>query len=638
MALNLVSPHDEQLAQRQQLSAELSASRPFWAGLTVEHLLVVLFVGVAVFVRAFALSETPLSGLEAANVWPAWLAASAQSAPETTLPATPLFYALSTTIFWLVGGGDGIARSIPLLASLVMIVASFGFRPWLGRATTLLLILLLALDPWLTFFSRLADGAALSLCFGWLALLGLLSLLHATPNQPDLPLWRRITLISLGLLFVSGPLSWSFLVVLALLIAAYDPQAAHLRTLGLGQRADLVMLLVAALLGATAWLAQPAGLGLISTSLTVWLSTWWGGDGSVYPLSWLGLRLWADQLPLLILGGLGLLRLWMTPAESPLIAHTTTLRVGPWRFFLTTWLLWGILLNLLPGRDPLNLPMISLPLLFAAADLAAAFLQRASHGVIWREGWLLIALMTVLLVSAIFWGAALFSQIQFEWNIVRGLLLFLLLLGLTVVLYALWAGWQITRLLIGAYGILLLLLVTLSSNWHLNHRVSLSEPDGIFAEFTVTDVRNLVTNVHLLSAQRTGDANQMPVLVQRSGPPDPVLGWYLRNLRNLRWVLAPEVQSAVTASAPLVITPGLGADDQQLVDYMGSRYLVHGHWLPGALLGTGQMAAPGGLGLTGQLEYGWSAWLRNLLRWITYREVPMTPPTEAVILWVKPAE
>ncbi len=638
MALNLASQHHEQVTGRPQPLAEVSAAHALRASLTIEHLLVSLFVGVAVFVRAFALGEPPLNGLEAANVWPAWLAATNQIAPGSTLPATPLFYAASTTVFWLVGGGDAIARVVPLLAGMVMIAASWGFRPWLGRTVTLLLVLLLALDPWLTFFSRLADGAALSLCFGWLSLLGLLWLLQATPDQPDLPRWRRLTLISLGLLLVSGPLSWSFLVVLVLLIVAYDPQANHLRGLGIGRRADWALLVAAALLGATAWLAQPAGLGLISTSLTVWLRTWWGGDGSVYPLSWLGLRLWADQLPLLMLGGLGMLRLWWTPAESPLVAHESGLRVGPWRFFLSAWLLWGILLNLLPGRDPINLPMITLPLLFAAADLAAAFLQRAARATIWREGWVLIALATVLLTSTLFWGAALFSQVQFEWNIVRGLLLFLLLLALTVVLYALWAGWTVTRLLIGAYGITLLLLIALSSNWHLNHRVLLSEPDGFFAEFTVDDVRTLATNVHLLSAQRTGDANQMPVLVQMSSTPDPVLGWYLRHLRHLRWVLAPEVPSAVAASAPLVITQGLGAADQQLVDYMGSRYLVHGHWLPGDLLAAAQDPAPGALGFPGQVESAWRAWLRNLLRWITYREVQMTPPTDAVVLWVKAVE
>ncbi len=637
MALNLASQPNESIAEQQQPLAEVSASRTLGAGLTIEHLLFALWLGVAFFVRAFALGEPPLTGLEAANVWPAWLAAANQSAPGVTLPATPLFYAISTTIFWLVGSGDAIARAVPLLAGLVMVVASWGFRPWLGRQVTLLLILLVALDPWLTFFSRLADGAVFSLCFGWLSLLGLLSLLQATPAQADLLRWRRLTTFSLGLLLVSGPLSWSFLVVLALLVAAYDPQAKHLRALGLGQRTDLLWLVAAAVLGATAWFAQPAGLGLISTSLTVWLRTWWGGEDALYPLSWLGLRLWADQLPLLILGGLGLLRLWWTPADSPLVAHEPSLRVGPWRFFLTAWLVWGILLNLLPGRDPINLPMITLPLLFAAADLAAAFLQRAAQASIWREGWLLIALATVLLTSASFWGAALFSQSQFEWNIVRGLLLFLLLLGLTVVLYALWAGWPVTRLLVGSYGIVLLLLITLSSNWHLNHRGLLSEPDGFFAEFTVDDVRNLASNVHLLSAYRTGDANQMPVLVQMRGTPDPVLGWYLRHLRNLRWVLAPEVSSAVVAGAPLVITQGLDVNDQQLVDYMGSRYLVHGRWLPSTLVAI-QETAPAGQVFPEQIEYAWRAWLRNLFRWITYRKVQMIPPTEAVVLWVKAGE
>src|SRR5690606_4566482 len=126
-----------------------------------------------------------------------------------------------------------------------------------GRRVTLLLGLLLALQPWLTFFSRLADGAALSLCFGWLSLVGVLNLLQASLEQADLLRWRRLTLVSLGLLLVSGPLSWSFLGVLALLVVAYDPQGARLRSLGLGRREDLLWLLVPAVVGATAWFAQP---------------------------------------------------------------------------------------------------------------------------------------------------------------------------------------------------------------------------------------------------------------------------------------------------------------------------------------------------------------------------------------------
>jgi hypothetical protein len=252
-----------------------------------------------------------------------------------------------------------------------------------------------------------------------------------------------------------------------------------------------------------------------------------------------------------------------------------------------------------------------------------------------------VALVTVLLVAAAFWAAALVAQPAFDLTIFRGLILFLLLAGLTVVLYALWADWQQARLLMGGYGFVLLLLATVSSGWQLNQRVEPDLPDGFFAEFTDPDVRRLAEDVHKLSAQRTGDAGQIPVLVQMGGSegarPDPVLGWYLRNLRNLRWVLAPEVETPGEES-PLVITQGENADDAELAGYMGSRYTVRARWLPTLLLTSETTATPGEFGPLQRLSQAWGDWLRALLRWMIYREVNTLPPTEAVVLWVKGQE
>jgi hypothetical protein len=629
----------------------------FWLRLTVEHALYAAVLLVAVGLRFFALAAQPLNDLEAANVWVAWLAAVGREAPALPAVASPLFLAVDTLLFWIIGGGDVVARSLPALAGVALVVLLWWWRAWLGREVALVAALLVAVDPWLTAFSRLADGAALSLLCGLLTLTGLAMVLHLPATAPAVTRWRVVTAVAAGLLVVSGPLGWSFVVVLLLFVVQFDPGLSQLRARGVASRRDLLLFGAAAILGATTWLAQPAGLGLVSTSLSAWLGLLWGGDSANYPLSWWVIRLVVDQPMLLLFGLVGFARLWLTTLkieinEETLAADPLLRRRIAWRSFLTAWLLWGLLLGLLPGRNPLSLPMIGLPLLLAAADLVAAIVRRLPAGVVWRESWLLLGLVSVLLISASFWGLALVAQRQFDPVIARGMVLFVLLAALTVVLYALWADWQQAWLLVGGYGAVIFLLFAVSSNWQLNHRVQPNEPDGFFATSTDPDVRQLAENVHLLSAQRTGDRGEMPILVQMarpqsSGPvaqldlvaqPDPVLGWYLREMRNLSWVLAPGGETQPGQRAPLVITLGEGSTDTTLGGYTGSRYRLRTGWLPSQLLPTGEPPAESVSGPMARLDQSWERWLRNLMRWLLFRKLPAPPPADGVVLWVRGSE
>jgi 4-amino-4-deoxy-L-arabinose transferase-like glycosyltransferase len=618
-----------------------------WASLTIEHALFGLIVLAAVFLRFFALGNQPLNAVEAANGWPAWLAASGRSAPEPPTPTSPLLFSIQTLVFWLAGGGEIVARAAPALAGVATVVLAWWWRSWLGRNAALIMALLLAVDPWLTQFSRRADGAALSLFFGLWTLTALANLLLLAGNSPNITGWRRGVALSAGLLLVSGPLSWSLIAVIALFLLLYDPKLQMLRARGLGDRESLLWFGGAALLGATTWLAQPEGLGLVSSSLSAWLMQF-SSPAAVYPLGWWALRILVDQPLLLIFGLLGLARLWLVePAAHDFDEDGNRLagQQREWRSFLTYWMLWAIFLALLPGRNPGVLAVLALPLLFAAAGLLAHLLNSLLERGILREGWLLLALVSVLLTSASFLSATLLAQPQLDFGVARGVLLYLLLAALTVVLYALWSDWAQTRLLMGGYAAILLLLVTLSNNWQLNQEFRLDQPEGFFATESVTDLRRLAADIHLLSAQRTGDATQMPVQVQMAQPatpsavtrPNPVVGWHLRDMRNLQWVLAPGPSPQAGARSPLVITLGEATDDAALAGYMGSRYRVEAAWLPTQLWPAQPPPAPADGGVLASLDQAWSRWLRDLLRWMVYREVRTPPPTRTVVLWVKNA-
>lgn len=623
-----------QLAQPAQ--EKVSAAAPW---LTVERGLYSVILVLALAVRFWQVGQHPLTPGEASNAWPAWMAAQAVTAPNPPTPTSALLYALHTLLFWITDGGDAAARVIPALAGGGMVLLAWWLRPWLGRTMALLVALLLAFDPWLVALSRLADGAALSLALGLLTLLGLWQIRWSLSPEPVRQRWLTITAPAAGLFVTSGPLAWSLTPVLLLgwLLPSFriaknseaEPTTSSETTTSLVWRTPLLIFVATLVLSATGWLAHPEGIGLISTSLTVWLGHFLQPETTAYPLSWFWLRLIVDELHLVILGGIGLVQLWRRGGES--LAGGSQLRL-----FLTLWLVWGVVLMLLPGRNPLALPMVGLPLLLAAGYALERILQNPLHTAFWREALILFGVLTVLLVAALLWAWALVAQQQFDFGLARGALLFVLLAVVMVVLFALWASWAEARQIVGYYGIMLLALSALSSLWHLNHRVAPDEPDGFWVSVANPDVRRLADAVHTLSAQRTGDATDKPLAVQYQTAPDPVLGWYLREMRNLTWVLAPDGPREGERHAPLVITLDDVVDAPQLADYMGSRYTIRTNWLPSRLLQAGDnIVDPVEADWRTRLNNRWLTELRPLLRWMIYREVRTGTETTPMILWVQ---
>lgn len=618
-----------------------ASTRPEIAWLTIEHALYGCLVLLGAWLRFGWLNLQPLNTLEAGHAWSAWLAVNGSGSSVGLAPDSPLLYTLHTFLFWTVGPGDATARVIPALCGVGAIFLLWYWRAWLGQTTTLLAAVLLTIDPWLTAYSRLADSAMLSLLLAMLTITGMMHVAAQRDNAIAAPVdsrWRTVTALSFGLLLVSGPQAWSLLVVVAL-FAWFCLPGDYLQT-WLRDGRWWTFVACAAVVGATGWLARPEGLGAISTSFTVWLQQITGrGLTEAYSLSWLGWRLLLEQ-PLLVLFGLGGLGFYGRNYRQQASSNgEPTLYYAAWMRFLTAWLVWGGLLVLLPGRTPLALGLVSLPLLFWAAHGLLLLLQQARDGVAWRENSLLIAILVILLTSFAIWLAALTTNTTFDGTLARTLLIIWVLILLIILAYTLWLDGRQARLATGALLALGLLAWTVSGNWQLNQRFDTAFPDGFFASYTNPDVRQLAANVQMLSAQRRGDAGELPVQVEMVGSPDPVLGWYLRDMRNLAWVLAPGLVDG--QSPPLVITLSEESAVNQLASsYLGSRYALYDHWLPATVTATevpaGSSAAELGLGarLQERLNTLWTARWRGLLRWVFYREVPATPPSDTVILWV----
>lgn len=608
---------------------------PLYGWLTVERGLYGLFLLIAAGLRLGWLGTQPLNAVEAGHAWSAWLVATGNGAAPAPAPDSPLLYALYTLLFWALGANDITARFVPALCGVAFVALLWYWRDWLGRLPALLAAFLIAVDPWLTAYSRLADSTMLSIFLAMLTLTGLMQL--ALQGEETISSsWRTTTAVSFGLLLVSGPQLWGLLVVLVL-FCWLCLSLAHLQG-WLRQPTVWALVAGAAVVGATGWLARPEGLGAISTSLTVWLSQITGAGATVdYSVGWLLGRFLVDQPLVLLLGLIGLGAAWRTQAVTVAPEEQKGLR------FLIAWFLWGVLLVSLPGRSPYVMVMVSLPLLLLAAYGLQLLLQETRNGVAWRENSLLAAVLTILLISFAFWLAALTNNVTFDGLLARTLLIILVLIFLITLAYTFWLDGRQARFTTGTLLALLLLAWTISSNWQLNQRFDLAYPDGFFAAYTNPDVRRLAADVQMLSAQRRGDAGEMPVQVEMTGQEpfgrDPVLGWYLREMRNLQWVLAPGMVDG--QSPPVIIT--LSADstvDQLASSYLGSRYALRDHWLP-TILTANEAPAPliteemgFGARLQERLNTLWTARWRALLRWSIYREAPAIPPSDGVILWV----
>jgi hypothetical protein len=647
------------------------------SGITLEGLLFGATVALGAGIRLLGLAGQPLSPLEAANAWSAWLQAAGLADLALTQgvegQTSALLHSLQMLLFWLAGGGDAPARLIPALAGIGMVALPWFWRPWLGRIVALVLAFLIAVDPWLVAFSRRADGTALAFLL-FMLLFTLLVHLHRTQSSDGQQrrLWAALA-VSSGLYLTSGALAFSLLPVLLFFVAVYglpvgvsalkdslsaepmssDPE----RGSPMSSWFSLIALFgVGLLLGSTAWLSNPQGLAAVGNSVGMWVRQFGVASAYPYPFTWVSLRFVADGLLALLLGGAGIRLLWrnrgpaihdrLTSAQEETGQEERRADVDSrrrWALFLTLWVVWGIVLLLLPGRSPSSLLVVSVALLFAAAHFVGTLIEAYPADMEWTEAAIALAVAVVLIVAGLFWLRILIVSPGFSSRVAAICLLVFAALLLLLAAFGVWAGWRYARWLGGLLVTVLLLAANLSSLVQLNHINEVTLPDGLFAQETHPDVRRMRMNVATLSAQRIGDPGEIPIQVQKGASIDPVLGWYLRDMRRLDWVLAPDIE-ADAAYAPLAITASVedgGSIQAAATDsYLGAEYAVRTAWQPSTLYALPVVVPEPGeqTGAGDRLQVTADAyWVQRIqptLRWLLFREAKAVTSPESVILWV----
>lgn len=591
---------------------------------TVEHLLYWTALLVAAALRLFALGALPLHPQEAQNAWLAWLVATGQSVEQSAAPISALYHGLQTLVFLPGFTSDVAARIVPALVGIALVALPWWWRNWLGRGGALALAFLFAIDPWLIALSRLADGTMLSLFLGMLVLTALIQPMK--DEQSNLR-WRRIGAIAAGLLLASGALAWSFVPVIAIALFLQEPER---RSRWLSSQ-NILWVGGALLLAASGLLMMPQLIGALSRSLSAWLAGL-TSSANGYPLSWWFVRLIADEPFVFVFGIIGLIGIVrQMRADVERIDGTTE------KWLVLLWLIWGVILGVAPGRSPLALPMVGLPLLIGAALAADALFSLRNSEIEWSEGRMLLGLLIVLSISALFYTVTAISSGAFDFVTWQPVGLMLGLAMLLAILYAVWLDSRQATVIVGFVVGVGLLAATFSASWDLNYRESAVTPVGFYATVTHPDVRRLAANVATISAQRMGDPASLLLLVELNSEmqPDPVLGWYL-HASQVRWVPGATTGEGMTPAPLLITTQPDGSQAAIANTYMGSIYRLRYHWLPSDLaLNAESLSAAQGLSWSERLGAAWSAGWQARLRWLFYRESKATMSTDEVTLWAQ---
>ncbi|RME44427.1 MAG: hypothetical protein D6791_13195 [Chloroflexi bacterium] len=552
------------------------SDHPLLTRLTVEHLAYALLIIAPLTIRLINLGARPLAPAEAETALRAW---QASRGLETSLDAgIPLLFSLQWLTFFLAGGaGEALARVWPVLASAAIPLVVYDWRRRLGKTTALLTALLLTASPLLNAFGRRGDGPALTLLALSLALSGW-GRVREGQDRGWVPLAAGV-----GLLLISGPAAPTALLGLALfalLEQRLSPRVLSAPTLGHG----LVGLAVV-LVGGSAFLTRPAGIGLLAVNWSEWLGAF---SLSGRSLLWGFLRLPLDE-PLLVSAGLvAIVRSFRR--NDTLAAFSLTAAA-----LLVVSLLQGPYAS---GSRLVLVLFLGPPVARFLVDMGRSAVYREANG----EAWLYVVVLGMLLALGVFSLIA-YSRSGDVSHLYLLVATVLMSLVLTAV-FGFFIGWQRLVHMLALVLFIALGLFDIAMLWGMGYDTNSPRFPALYASDTRPGIVDLQATINDLSERRKGDPWSLPVAIMEQGPASDLLQWQLRRVTDLSMVTGVSLETA----PPLVVAPieaVLPLSDR----YAGQDFAILDAWEPG------------------------DADIRRVIAWALYRIAPWDLPTENYVLW-----
>ena len=589
------------------MADRLQAEKTVRAWLTVERALYLGLGLAALMLRLYALGRRPMEPQEARQAMAAWQLLQGQS-PETG-GSGPLLLTANLILFALLGANDVVARLLPALSGVLLVLLPYGLRSWLGRVGALSAAAVLALSPIAMFNARYLSGAtavaasALLLFIGlarwveeqraeavYLIIGGLAGLLLAGPGAYTV----LLIVVSFGLLlslanrWLGLEDQWRQLCSEPIVpIGRHRLQAQKRQLRGAAILFGLAMGLIS-----TCFLLNPSGLqGLLDLPLAWWYRFVVTSDGLPW-LRYLVLLPLYDPL-VLVFGLAGFVLAWR---ERDFLG-----------IFLSYWALAALVLtSLMAGRGMGDALLVALPLALLAGRFLGQYLPGWVCGATWGEEGFSVALAC---------GLTIYAGLQLTFFSLDDRVTYLQVLGVAVLLIvglfisiAHWLGRSVAFRGMGLFLLVVLGLVTLFISAGLNF-VHLGDPYELALTAPISlQVRTLLSDVAQLSTQQAIDDRAVDITLHRDVAFP--LAWYLRDYPNLKVVdiLGPTVTSTAVIAPATEESPPLGGS------YGGQDYPLRSSWSLETLRGA---------------DWG---------KWLLRRQASTLPQEERVILWVQQSD
>ncbi len=517
----------------------------------LEPVLWAALIGFALALRFASLDHLPLTTAESARAFNAWLVSEGRVPDSWSGDVTA---ALTSYLFRIFGSGETVARLVPAVSGLALVVSLWFARRHFGRGSALLAGILIAISPLAIHSSRSAFSLALG---GFLSIVMVLSLLAYLEKPRPLPI--AILSAAAGLGLASDPIATSTVVALVGFVAL---EAAW--------RRDGAVSSAIATFRKTSDHWRLAALALAFTLLLgiVQLGT------DIDRLSLPGLRQWVgmfdlpgDDLPRfyqlsvlagyewpLLLGGAAayivLVRRWVTASRAPSLVQRLLLTWATVALFVVAFA---------TQRDSGQLLLLLLPLSLLAASLIEEAVSSVDWGLI-KRWWPALALPLVLATFAFLE----LSRWAEQGSDISGTEKALLVLALLAAAAILAGGFSFS----GRNGLIVALPVAtaLALPFLIHSSLSLSFGDG--AEFAV--YRRFTPGVELLSDAVALEAEQRGSPVAVEHPARDAIAWHLRDSGVV--LEDPPAGSLIVTEAGRAAPPGFTP--------LGGSWRVAEGWIP----------------------------------------------------------
>lgn len=524
--------------------------------LTMEVALYAVLAFIAFSTRFLTLDGVPLNTKEAQQAIAAF--DFVRGIPNS-FTGSPLLFTGNAILFALFGATDLAARLLPALFGSILILLPALFRHEMGRVGALFASALLVFSPSLVFFSRYADGAMIAVTCA-LAAFGL-SWRYLIEHNPR---YLNLAALSAAFALLAAREAWTVIAALFVFAIVMRDWLNVLRNDT--ARHDVrfaALLFVSVFVGiGTTFLMHREGLGAAFDLFGAWLGGLQPSIAITDPLY----LLFIYEPSILFFGIAAVIQFAFTPANDEMPIP------------LALFALWSgiafVLYSIGADKNPARVVALVVPLALMASWYLGLWIERAAQATE-RETFLsqelplgFIALiiagfLLIIIAELATRGSVNAADVLATAAGVRNAS------GLLVVLLIVLAFSTVSFLIIVSVGLPraldvgLAILLTLLAVWTLRQMTMLNFPAGGALneqEYLVTrvasaNVRDFVFDVKDISRWRANDSHTLNIVADESL--GPMLAWYLRDFRNLRFsarpTIAPDTQALllpITAPPP----------------------------------------------------------------------------------------